>query len=351
MKAIDIAAIRLKNQQLIHPMFDHPLDVVKWMGAMQCQDFAMCRWAIALRMKKPGRKAVEEAFNRGDLLRTHLNRATWQVVAGEDIGWMLLLHGERCARSWNGYSAATGTLLTDHMMESSRELLYNRLSGGHYCTREELMALYRSIDITDARAARHLLAVAEAEGLICSGPIKGNSITYALLDERVPNRPHLLREEALAQLATRYFQSHGPATLADYVWWSGLTAKECRMGMEQMGENLTEVTVKGVTYYLHSHQTKGCTPQGLLSLLPPFDEILIGYKDRTAVLPAQYAHRAHNNSGIFYPVILYNRMIVGNWLRKDLSCDLFHEDCPTGEEIEKAQERLRKYFARQGEKF
>lgn len=101
---------RLLNQQLICPQFTSPHDVVEWMGAVQAQDYAMMRRAVTMRCRKPSEKAFEKAFNEGSIVRTHLFRTTWQLVAGEDLGWMLELcrvPALRGLRSWmktNGIS-------------------------------------------------------------------------------------------------------------------------------------------------------------------------------------------------------------------------------------------------------
>ncbi len=326
----NIAGRRLLNQQLVRPRFSDPVDVVRWMGVMQAQDFTMCQWAVGIRMKRPDSKVVCEAFHHGDLLRTHLNRGTWQLAAGEDLPWMLLLHGERCVNGWRNFALSTGSPLTDRMMDRSRELLYSQLKGGRFLAREALIPLYKTIDIHEDRVIRHLLTVAEGEGVICSGPVTGRGVSYALVEERLPQGAcRLSRDEALAALATRYFQSHAPASLTDFVWWSGLTSAECRQGMEMIGEDLSTVKVDGVTYFLHKGNFEGRVTKWPVHLLPPFDELLIGYKDRSAVVPALYERRAYNKNGIFYPVILGNGRVTGNWTRKDFSWKVFE-----GEEVD-----------------
>ena len=340
MSKIDIAKLRLFNQQLENPQLTTPVEVVKWMGAMQAQD-----WAVGIRMKKPDGKRVREAFDCGEIVRTHLNRATWQLVAADDLPWMLMLHGERSRRAWRNFALSTGAPLTDEMMNDSHALLTELLRGGRFMTREELWPYYRSLGIYDERVFRHLLVVAEGEGLICSGPVLGRGASFSLTEERVGNCICTIsREEALARLATRYFQSHAPASLTDFVWWSGLTLSDCRQAMALIRDDLSSFETDGEIYYMHSLNLKGRLSKDLIHLLPAFDELLIGYKSRTLSVPEIYKSRAYNNSGIFYPVILSGSQVVGNWVRKNISYSFF-EDIPISETaLMKAIDRYRKFL-------
>ena len=155
----------------------------------------------------------------------------------------------------------------------------------------------------------------EVEGIVCSGIDKGKKTTYALLDERVPPTRELCREEALARLASRYFQSHSPAQLQDFVWWSGLTATECRLAINLIKAELMTETFDSREYFIHQSWKGKNESEPVLRLLPAFDEYLISYKNRTDVLPLEHHPKAFNRFGTFYPVILYNGKIIGNWSR------------------------------------
>mgnify|MGYP001474558256 CR=1 FL=1 len=159
----DIATARLLNQHLLRPLFTAPQEVVSWMGAMQAQDFSMCRWAVGVRMRKPSEAGVIEALNKGDIIRSHLNRSTWQLVTKEDYHWMMPLHRERSIRSWCAFAKQSGNPISDKMMDNSRELLTNILGGKKHLTREDIIPFYQEIDIDNAHTVRHLLAVAEAD--------------------------------------------------------------------------------------------------------------------------------------------------------------------------------------------
>ena len=143
----DIATARLLNQHLLRPLFTAPQEVVSWMGAMQAQDFSMCRWAVGVRMRKPSEAGVIEALNKGDIIRSHLNRSTWQLVTKEDYHWMMPLHRERSIRSWCAFAKQSGNPISDKMMDNSRELLTNILGGKKHLTREDIIPFYQEIDM------------------------------------------------------------------------------------------------------------------------------------------------------------------------------------------------------------
>ena len=158
-----------------------------------------------------------------------------------------------------------------------------------------------------------MLAVGEAEGLICNGREKGRKHTYALLDERVPTAAGISKEESMSRLALKYFQSHSPASLEDFVWWSGMSGAEAKAAVGSIAGELVTDRYEGQKLYVHQSRIKESIPDGDVHLLPPYDEYLISYRDRTHVLEPKHSSKAHNNFGIFHPVILYKGRIVGNW--------------------------------------
>lgn len=302
--------IRLLNQGILEPSFSRVQDILTHMGAIQAQDLSMSKWAIGIRMQNPSMTGVEEAMNNGEILRTHVMRPTWHWVSAEDIHWMMDLtrvHLQRQSKSWN---ARLG--LTPELLNRSFDLLLAAISENGFAERpdlaERLMA--SRIDPGDNRIA-HILMEAEFEKLICSGPLVNNKQTYALFSERAGKNPGLSREESLARLASRYFISHGPATLADFVWWSGLPVAEARAGLESIQGTLEQGTINGELYY-HSGKNLLKDP-GKVFLLPAFDEYLISYKSRAPVLPEVHFHKAVSDNGIFRPVIVCDGQVKGIW--------------------------------------
>ena len=300
---VAIADSRLVNQRITGAARRRPADVVAWLGAVQAQEFEPAKWALGLRMPK-GTAAddIDRAFAAGEILRTHVLRPTWHFVTPADIRWMLELTGPRVRRVMSSYTRRLG--IDAAALVRATSVFERALRDGQYLTRSELGERLRRTGLTLAGTPLALVTMdAELEGVICSGPRRGKQSTYALVAERVPEVPRLSRDEALATLSRRYFTSHGPATIRDFVWWSGLTSADAKRGLEMNKARREEVA--GLTYW-----TLGSTPRAagrdhLAHLLPIYDEYLVSYRDREAV--------PHGPSVIPLPktVIFQHALIVG----------------------------------------
>jgi hypothetical protein len=310
----EISKLRLQNQKIEATSFTKVSEVVNWMGAMQAQDFAMCKWAIGKRMTDATDESVEAALNDGLILRTHLLRPTWHFVHADDIYWMLQLTAPRIKAAMKSRDRQLG--LTPEVLNKSFELLSNALSGGFNCSREQLAAILTASGIkTDENRLSHILMNAELEGLICSGPRTGTKLTFAFLSERVPERNILSKEEALAKLAQRYFTSHGPATLKDFTWWSGLSVADATKALNMVASEFISVTDGTEKYWLKTDNSTFIEKGDSVHLLPAFDEFLISYRDRNASLELAHNRKAISNNGIFYPTIVINGQVTGIWKR------------------------------------
>lgn len=304
--------IRLRCQQLADPRFHDPKELVSWMGAMQAQDYRMAKWAVGVRLRSATLSAVDDALNRGYILRTHVMRPTWHFVAAEDIRWMVRLSAQRI-RSANESLGRTHRLgFTEETYRRGNRQLEKMLCGGKSLTKAEVRdELTRAGLPSEPAAVTRFLMRAEADGLVCSGPDRGGKPTYALLEERVPPVPELTKEESLARLADRYFRSHSPATAEDFAWWSGLPVAEVREAITLLGSTL----IKDGDWLIHT-SCRDTPADDILHLLPAYDEYLIGYKERTGGLAPEHQAKAFNRFGIFQPVVLHNGRIVGNWSRR-----------------------------------
>ena len=317
---------RLLNQQLICPQFTAPHDVVAWLGAMQAQDYRMMRWAVAMRTRRPSNKAFERDFNAGSIIRTHLFRTTWQLVAGEDLGWMLALCREPALRGLHSWMKTNGVSIPQSEQITIQQIFSDYLSKNRIALKSDLADAVadKGITMTDQRLSYHI-RLAEYEGLLCSGDLFPLKNSYALVSAKLPAAQTIPREAALALLARKYFRSHGPASLADFVWWSGLGIGDCKAGMDAIGAELIRGRWKGLDIFSHQDgRTRGFRA-GCVHLLPPYDEYLIGYKSRHVALHPDHSYRAHNNRGIFWPVVLLNGEVVGNWTVRsgNVATDLF----------------------------
>ena len=324
---MNLVAIRLLNQQLIVPQFKTPTEVVCHMGAMQAQEYRMMRWAVEMRTKKPSHKAFKEAYDSGRIIRLHLMRGTWQLVSAEDYWWMIDLCSPKAIAATTGWMHSNKISIPDKELYRVRDILVQTAADKGSATKEDLVKALaeHNMRMDDHRLSYHI-RMAELSGTLCSGDLLPTKATYALSTEKVGPRPAQIdRDEALMRFTRKYFQSHQPATLEDFVWWSGLNINDCRKGIALLGDAIHRETWKGRDFYLTDNcRTRGFRT-GKLLLIPPYDEYLIGYKSRDIVLPSEYRHRAHNNSGIFQPIIACDGIICGNWspFRKDCQVDFF----------------------------
>jgi hypothetical protein len=312
---INIPLRRLASHQLSGSRPATPAEVAAWAGAMQAQDFGMAKWAIGIRLPDSTNAGVQEAFDRGDLLRTHVLRPTWHFVTPENIRWMLTLSADKIKAS--ARSRDRDLEITETLYSRTNRLIEKALEGNRSLAREDVARMLEQANIrTNPARMTHFLMRAEVEGLVCSGPMQGKTHTYALLDERAAPTPALHRDEALARLAGIYFASRSPATLHDFAWWSGLSQTEAKTGLNAVRPELLAEQTNGSTYYHPAHTSDGpqqAPPQA--HLLPAFDEYIIAYRDRAAVLPAENQAGVISSNGIFRPVILVDGRVAGLWKR------------------------------------
>ena len=302
---------RLANQRIDGAACRKPADVVAWFGAVQAQEFDPAKWGIGVRMSDGATDTdVARAVDEGRVLRTHVLRPTWHFVTPADIRWMLALTAPRVrlrmATYWrqmelDAKAFARGTAVIERALGDRRFLTRAELG-------EELRRAGRPL--AGFRLA-HLAMSAELDGVICSGPRRGKQSTYALLEQRAPKAPALDRDEALGELVTRYLQSHGPATIRDFVWWSGLTTPDARRGIEiakaarHEHNSLTYWTVGGA---------RAATRTRLAHLLPIYDEYLGSYRDRGAIPSnALKITSAYGRPVNFQHAVIVDGRVVGTW--------------------------------------
>lgn len=312
---MNIAAKRLQSQRIAGQKFDTPEEVVRWMGAIQAQDYGQAVWAIGSRMKRPSLAAVEQAIVDRKILATWPMRGTIHFVPAEDASWMVetMAYKKAMRASWHqkllGIDAA--------MLDRVENLVVDALKGGKRLSRPQLMELFERNDlpIQNQRGYLYISHLAE-KGVICQGPLDGKQQTFVLLDEWVPTPRKMDRSTAIAELIERYFISHGPATLQDFANWTGLGLVESRQGLEAKRSTLAVEQYDGTDYWLSKEAAVHKDPPKGVHLLPGFDEFILGYKDRSAVLHADHARRiVPGNNGVFKPVIVQEGTIVGIWAR------------------------------------
>ncbi|MGY2082911.1 winged helix DNA-binding domain-containing protein [Blastococcus sp. SYSU DS0539] len=313
----DVALMRLLAQRLAGPPAPDAAAAVHRLTALQGQDFPGAVAAVALRTAARDREAVLRALDAGTVVRSWPMRGTLHLLPAEDLPWLLALLGPRALAGLSGRRAALG--LTDADAERARDLAVAALSGGGRLSRAALLSALDAGGVpTTGQRGYHLLWFLAQTGTLCLGPTQDGEQLFVLLDEWVHRPRRMEREEALAELALRYFTGHGPATLQDLVRWAGSTVRDVRAGLTAVRDRLDRVEVDGVEYFLDpetadryaAHRAQAREPL----LLPGFDEFVLGYADRGAILDPAFADRiVPGRNGVFRPTVVVDGRVTGTW--------------------------------------
>lgn len=315
MTTLDIAQQRIYNQHIAIQTFQKPAETVGFMGAMQAQDYAGAKWAVGLRLRNSNDAAIDEAMANGSIIRTHVLRPTWHFITPADARWMIALTASRI-------NAACASMFRQLQLDSvvfkrSNDALAKALEGDKHLNRTEVTKVLNQAGVaTNDLRLIHLLMRAELDQVICSGPRQGKQFTYALFDDRVPTGNIFPKEDALSELAERYFKSHGPATVKDFAWWSGLATTDAKAGLDAIKSVLAKVIVGGLEYWTIKEQTEITGKAPIAYLLPAFDEFAVAYKDRAATINPKYLEQAKQARYVILdPSIVVNNQVVGSWKR------------------------------------
>jgi len=311
MAATAIALQRLYQQRLSQNPLATPGEIVAWLGAVQAQDYLGAKWALGLRMQNATDDVIERAFTAGTILRTHVMRPTWHFVNPADIRWILELTTPR-VNAVNAYTYRQFEL-DDALFSRSNAVIAKALQGGKHLTRAELgSALAQAGIVAEGIRLTLLMMRAELDVIICSGPRRGKQFAYALLDERAPQAGVLKRDEALAELTRRYYTGHGPATVQDFAWWSGLTVADAKAGLEMAASDLTHEVIDGQTYWFSASMPPAAEPSQAAFLLPTYDEFLVGF---ASFDESRRGGRGASEDVVFNSTIVIGGQVVGSWRR------------------------------------
>ncbi len=291
-----------------------PLDVVRAMLAMQAQDLPGAMWSIGLRSPGTTSAAVHLSLNRAEIVRSWPMRGTLHLTAAEDLGWMLALTGKRTLRSLATRHRQLG--IDGDAARGAGEVAAAVIAGRGGATRAELFAAFEQRGIsTVGQRGVHLLGRLCHTGLLCQGPMRDGEQLFVLMHEWIVQPRRLTGEEALAEFVLRYFTGHGPATLADFCRWTKLPLTDARTGLAAVRYRLEELAVDDTTMWMRPGLRDVCA--GTTYLLPGFDELILGYADRSATLPERYAGAiVPGNNGVFQPTVVADGRVVGIWRRK-----------------------------------
>lgn len=296
---------RLASQRLVGDGFGSVPDAVRAFGAMQAQDYPATCWALAQRVPGISRADIDRVLGEGLVVRTHVMRPTWHLVAGQDARWLLELTGPRVLQAMGGRLRRLELERRD--LDRAFDLIGEALAGGKALTRREVGRLLEASGLSaEGQRLPHILAAAELSCVIVSGPWRKWEATYMLMDERLPGQGGRDRDESLGDLARRYFNTHGPARLQDFAWWSGLTLTECRRAAEIAGLDL-------------ELELEPQTRDHCLHLLPNFDEYTVGYRDRSALVdPAvEFRPELFRFRNVLSNVVTIDGLVAGAWARRD----------------------------------
>lgn len=335
---MNIASLRLHNQQILNSTLTSPEEAVKWFGAVQAQEYLFSLWALGLRIPGSTEESVKQALIDRKIIRTWPMRGTIHYVPAKDAKWMTALTARRVNQKFRNQLEKMG--LPHVTVEAARPLLVNTLKNGEHLTRAELYDVLGTMHIPK-NLGLFVLGYWAQEGLLCFGIPRGKQPTFTLLDTWAPEQRQLTTKEALNELTRRYFQSHGPATMHDFAWWSGLTIAEVKQGVELAGDFLTHQEYEGKQYFtaasLNTTQSTGAT--GCL-LLPCFDEYTVSYKDRSTAVNTE--DLVSYGYGVNWNNIIINGRIAGAWKRTIKPKEVILELRPVRELLEKEISQLSK---------
>lgn len=304
--------IRLHNQLLSIHNLKEPQEIVSYMGAMQSQSLDLAKWAIGVRLENKTVKDIDEALNTGKVIRTHILRPTWHFVSAKDIHWMYDLSNPRLKPIYQSYRRMSRG--DESLILRAVPLIEKILSDGKHLTKESIGSELQMHNLTlDNTSLGLAINYAEMEGLVVNGEIRGKKQTFALLEELAPRKETISKEEALERLARRFFTSHAPATIQDFAWWSGLSLTECKQALGMIKHDFVCETINDRDFWMKNDIKIPPTDKDSALLLPPFDEFVVSYKDRSELIEDAHYGKVMTKNGLFSPTVMLNGEIVGSW--------------------------------------
>lgn len=312
MRNVPISA-RLANQCLSRTSFSRPSDVVAWFGAVQAQDYLGALWGLRRRLKRGSESTVEAALAQRTLIRCWPMRGTLHFVAADDARWITRLLAPRVLERASGFMKRALDLDAT-VAARARDVLVRALEGGK---RLDRAGLYAALEASKIRCGgmrgQHILLWLAMDGTLCQTGRIGRHHAFALLDEWLPESRELSGEAAFAELARRYFTSHGPASLQDFAWWAGITQRAAAAAIDAAGEALRREKFGDRDHWSAAkapRATAARRPQ--VALLPAYDEYTVAYKDRSHVAGTG---RLGNPMALLNPLVIVDGRAVGTWQR------------------------------------
>ena len=314
----EVARRRIRNSRLTGTRFETPDEAVRWHLAMQAQEYGPATWSIGQRSRGIGHADVDAALTEGTIVRTHVLRPTWHFIARDDVRWLLALSGPRVQQGNAGRYRQLG--LDARTLARAEKVIASALEGGNRLTRDELAIVLerRKVD-REGQRMPYFLMHCELEAVIGSGGRKGKQQTYALLDERVPaGGARFDREGAVVELVRRYLTSHGPATVKDLSWWSGLTMTDIRAALAALGDEVGAEELDGLSFWsISSERSRRPAAVRGAQLLQTYDELVVGYTESRfhGETVGALAREAWNDRTYPSGAFLLHGRVGGHWRR------------------------------------
>lgn len=332
----DIAYKRLFNQRLLNSKFKNAEEVVSWLGAVQSQEYDGGKWGIGLRIPGSTEKDIEKSIVDRKIVRTWPMRGTIHFVTAADVHWWVKLLAPRINKRLASYYKKLE--LTEEVFSKTRKILEKEMHGGNQLTRPEIYKLFEDQKIrTKGMRGLFIIGHLAQDSIICGGVKKGKQPTFTLLDEWVPKKKMLEHDEALGEVTLRYFQSHGPATIQDFMGWSALNMSEVKIGLEIMKDKIDNDTIDGRDFYFVGDNKVSKKPE-CAYLLGAYDEYTVAYKDRSDIIEKENVSKVFVANG-FYSMIVVDGNIVGSW-RREVAKDKFIVQTKIFEKLTSSQMKL-----------
>lgn len=202
--------------------------------------------------------------------------------------------------------------LTDEIFRKVWKIIAVELEREDNLTKEDLMGRLAKKKIkVDSLMATQILIRAELEMRLCNGVRKEKKFTYSLFDRRVPSASKISKKDSLVKLASAYFNSRGPATTKDFMWWSGLSLTDAKFGISGLGKSLTCASIDGLHYWYA--ENIDYSKKKTSALLPSYDEYMVGYAEGRNIAFPPEIDKSFLGNGIFKPLVLSDNTIVGTW--------------------------------------
>ena len=311
-----IAARRLKNQALIGSTFQSAAEVVGHFGAMQAQEYLCALWAVGMRVPGSTEADIRQAVEQRKIVRGWPMRGTIHFTAAEDTRWILELTAPRQLAIYGRRLKELG--LDEATLAQASDTMAHALDMDGQLSRPQLFKALEAAGVSTAgQRGAYMLYRAVLDRVICQVGVERNTAYYMPFDAALPKAKSKPQDEALAELARRYFVSHGPATAHDFAWWAGLTVADAKHGIGGAGKTLERETIDGGEYWSAAGGVDAVSNDGpVVRLLPMYDEYLVAYRDRSAsVSPAQMGSYGSGNNPVFSWVILIEGQARGTWKR------------------------------------